>query len=151
MTIPTTVDKQNENVFIVGICSPIHYCVNAFLPHHKCTFAICSNCKNDYEEKENVRRGSNKRTRRAIHSFSKRTMDASDMKKALNKKYQNKIGEKAQVPDGECDEDYDHDYDNLKTTCDVSFFENSFLKQVKKTNRPFPTKCQQCNAEFRKN
>ena len=76
--------------------------------------------------------------------------NAADLKKALNRKYQNKVGNKAQVPEGECDEDFDHDYDNLKATCDVSFFENSFLKQVRKKNRPFPTKCHRCYAEFRK-
>ena len=60
--------------------------------------------------------------------------NAADLKKALNRKYQNKLGNKAQVPEGECDEDFDHDYDNLKATCDVSVFENSLLKQVWKKN-----------------
>ena len=58
------------------------------------------------------------------------------------------MGANSQVPNGKCNEDYDHDYDHLKATWEVSFFNNSFLKQVRKTNRQFPTNCRQCNAEF---
>ena len=51
--------------------------------------------------------------------------NATEIKKALNRKYQNKIGNKAQVPEGECDEDFDHDYDHLKATCDVSMLNSA--------------------------
>ena len=41
--------------------------------------------------------------------------------------------------------------DHLKDTCNIYFFDNSFLKQIRKKNRPFQTDYHQCNAEFRKN
>ena len=134
----------------MGICNPVHYCVNAFLATHKCTFAICSKCKNNLEEHEYLLQGSAKRTRRALHNTSKRANSAAGLKEALNKKYQNRIGGKKKIPEGQCDEDYDHDCRNLKSTCDDSYFDSAFLKQVKKSNRPFPTKCRNCDAEFRK-
>ena len=138
-------------MFIVGICNQVHHCVNAFLPKHKCRFAICEDCKNMHEDRQQDLHGATKRTRSSLQNSSKRPRNASDLKKALNKKYQNKIGGKKQIKDGECDEEHDHNYRNLKATSDVSFFDNAFLKQVEKTNRPFPTKCVQCNAKFRKN
>jgi hypothetical protein len=146
-----SVKTNKDKVFIVGICHQVHHCVNAFLPKHKCTFAVCADCKNEFEDRQQDQQGTTKRTRSSLQNSSNKTRNASDLKKALNKKYQNKIGEKKQIPNGECDEEHDHDYRNLKATCDVSFFDNAFLKQVEKTNRPFPTKCNRCNAKFRKN
>ena len=92
----TTHKTQNNSskVFVVGICNPVHYCVNAFLATHKCTFAICSKCKNNLEEHEYLLQGSAKRTRRALHNTSKRANSAAGLKEALNKNIKIELGEK---------------------------------------------------------
>ena len=143
-------DENKAKIFIVGLCNPIHHCVKAFLPTHKCTFALCEDCKTTIENKQQETHGTAKRTRSAVHRTNK-NITPNEIKKAFNTKYQNKIGPKKQVAGSECDEEYDHDYRNLTSFSDVSFFDNAFLKQVKTSNRPFPTSCHKCNAQFRKN
>ena len=72
-------------MFIVGICNQVHHYVHAFLPKHKCRFAICEDCKTKHEVRQQDQQGATKRTRNSLQNSSKRARNALDLNNALNK------------------------------------------------------------------
>ena len=65
-------NTKKEKVFIVGIFNQVHHCVNAFLPKHKCRFAICEGCKSKLKDRHQDQQGATKRTRNSLQNSSKK-------------------------------------------------------------------------------
>ena len=142
--------EQNKIVIddkftIVNELNPVHHCFNAFQRDSKCDFALCNECKVLHENEEF--QGTVKRTR-SVYRASHDPQDSNDInaiKKAITNRYQNC---RPCLMD-EVDIDCDHRLQNLKFTVDKTIFEHSFLEQVKKMKRKYPTHCSKCNVEFR--
>ena len=91
--------------------------------------------------------GSGKRTRSAYRCNHDSTYneDIARIKRNFTERYRDSLTK----TNNEVDDDCDHKLHNLKFTVDKTNFESTFLFQVKKMGRNYPTNCRKCHIDFR--
>ena len=135
---------EQKRFTIVNELNPVHHCINAFQRDSECEYALCNECKITIENRDLQRSGKRIRSAYRFNNDSTYNEDIATIKRNFTERYHNTSPE----TNDEVDEDCNHKVHNLKFTVDKTNFDSTFLFQVKKMGRNYPTNYSKCHIEF---
>ena len=125
---------------------PVYLCMNAIQRHHKCTYALCYECKAAEDEETHARQGTNNAKRRSTRFDHTDELQERRLRDRMNNKY---------------DDDHHLDPEALKYSCrhydrrtlipftESNYFTTTYQEKIKFDNISFPIKCDECRLRLK--